>query len=42
MKWFEFVEPMTFYREIFPFGELDKYGANTKGKYAAHKAVHGY
>lgn len=35
MKWFEFVEPMTFYREIFPFGELDKYGANTKGKYTA-------
>lgn len=32
---FEPVEPMTFYREIFPAGELDEWGANTKGKYVA-------
>lgn len=30
---FESVEPMVFYREIFPEGELDDWGANTKGKY---------
>lgn len=30
---FEPVEPMVFYREIFPEGELDAWGANTKGKY---------
>lgn len=35
IKRFEPVEPMTFYREIFPAGELDEWGANTKGKYAA-------
>lgn len=32
IKRFEPVEPMTFYREIFPAGELDEWGANTKGK----------
>lgn len=30
---FEPVEPMVFYREIFPEGELDDWGANTRGKY---------
>lgn len=35
IKRFEPVEPMTFYREIFPAGELDEWGANTKGKYVA-------
>lgn len=30
---FEPVEPMVFYREIFPDGALDVWGANTKGKY---------
>lgn len=30
---FEPVEPMTFYREIFPEGELDEFEAMTKGKY---------
>ena len=35
IKRFEPVEPMIFYREIFPVGELDEWGANTKGKYAA-------
>ena len=32
---FEPVDPMTFYREIFPEGELDDWGENTKGKYTA-------
>lgn len=32
-KRFEPVEPMTFYREIFPEGELDEFEAMTKGKY---------
>jgi hypothetical protein len=32
-KRFEPVEPMTFYREIFPVGELDEFEAMTKGKY---------
>lgn len=32
---FERVEPMIFYREIFPEGELDQWGLNTKGKYTA-------
>lgn len=32
-KRYETVEPMDFYREIFPEGELDSWGANTKGKY---------
>lgn len=34
-KRFESVDPMIFYREIFPAGELDEWGANTKGKYIA-------
>lgn len=34
-KKFERVEPMIFYREIFPEGELDQWGLNTKGKYTA-------
>lgn len=32
-KRFEPIEPMAFYREIFPEGELDESGAMTKGKY---------
>lgn len=32
-KQFKSIAPMTFYREIFPEGELDNWGANTKGKY---------
>jgi hypothetical protein len=32
-KRFEPVEPMIFYREIFPEGELDEFEAMTKGKY---------
>lgn len=32
-KQFEPVEPMKFYREIFPEGELDELGAMNKGKY---------
>lgn len=34
-KQFEPVDPMLFYREIFPLGELDEWGENTKGKYTA-------
>lgn len=34
-KQFESVDPMLFYREIFPLGELDEWGENTKGKYTA-------
>lgn len=34
-KHYEQIQPMDFYREIFPEGELDEYEAMTKGKYTA-------
>lgn len=34
-KHYEQIQPMDFYREIFPAGELDEYEAMTRGKYTA-------